>query len=145
MPNTSAGGGIDMYSLSLSNLCPVLGYAYQVTLAFSYSIVLAGTPAASPVPSVGVTLSYGTNSGAGTICEANVYAYTPATPTFVTGSMTLIFNHTSTANKLIISNVNNTNQIITGASSQLQIQNIGVISLGPITSTIPTSVFTLGS
>jgi len=146
MPNTPANGGtIDMYSLSVANLCPVVGYAYQITLAFSYSLDFAGTPASTPVPSVGVSLSYGTNSGAGVICEANVYAYTPADPYFVSGTMTLIFNHTSTANKLIISNTNNTNQIITGATSLLQIQNIGVISLGPITSTIPNSVFTLGS
>jgi len=144
IPDTPVSSGIDLYNLSVSNLCPVLGYAYQINLAFGYSLDFPAAPSAVGGPNVGVSLSYGTNSGAGVICEASVYGYTPADPYFVTGNMTLTFNHTSTANKLIISNVNNTNQIITGATSSFQIQNIAVISLGPITSTIPTSVFTLG-
>jgi hypothetical protein len=144
MPDTPVGSGIDMYNLSVSNLCPVVGYAYQITFAFSYSINFAGVPSAVGGPNVGVSLSYGTDSGANVLCKSVVYGYTPVDPYFVAGNMTLIFNHTSTANKLIISNINNTNQIISGTGSNIQIQNVGVISLGPITSTIPTSVFTLG-
>jgi hypothetical protein len=142
MPNTPANGGIDLYNLSVSNLCPVVGYAYQITIGLTYSIDFAGVPSAVGGPNIGLSLSYGTDSGANTICESNIYAYTPVDPFFLTGNITLTFNHTSTANKLIISNINNTSQIITGATSVLQVQSLGVVSLGPITSTIPNSVFT---
>ena len=143
LPNTAVNGGADLYNLSVPNLCPVVGYAYQITLSVQYSIQLAGTPAAG-FPNVGLSLSYGPDSGANAIVKTGAYAYVPLNNGFITSTMVLTFNHTSTANKLIISNINNTSQIITGTGSLLQIQSLGVVSLGPITGTIPTSVFTLG-
>jgi hypothetical protein len=138
--NTANGAGTDLYNLSVSDLCPVVGYAYQITLNVSYSLDFAGVPTAGGA--VYLRFSYGANSGAGVIQLAQIGGPTPLDPYAINGSMTLTFNHTAASNKLIISNSNSSGQTITGATSLVQVQNLAVVSLGPITSTIPTSVFT---
>lgn len=138
--NTLNNGGTDLYQLSVSNLCPVVGYAYQITLNATYSMDFAGVPTAGGA--VYLRLVYGADSGAGVIQQGQFGYPTPLDPYSITGSITLTFNHTSASNKLIISNTNSSGQTILGASSLVQIQNLAVVSLGPITSTIPTSVFT---